>query len=179
MANVNTKAHVLVRDRFQCRYCGQRLYLSQGVKILDWHIPGLELWDRHGKSEPLRTCWATVDHIVPEAEGGMDTLENLVACCVTCNSSKGKGPGAEAMPGATTDGWDGLSGLYVTLADGCKDRLSPEDRKWLAGLQREKVVSQETHLRTGIDAVSRFSPANADELGALLNSVLGGAFERD
>jgi hypothetical protein len=37
MANVNTKAHVLVRDVFQCRYCAKHLYLSQAVKILDQH----------------------------------------------------------------------------------------------------------------------------------------------
>ena len=39
MPNVNTKAHVLVRDGFTCRYCGTRLYLAQAVKILDQHIP--------------------------------------------------------------------------------------------------------------------------------------------
>ena len=67
MANVNTKAHVLVRDGFCCHYCGGPLYLPQAVKVLDWHVPGLDLWDAHGRKEPLRSGWATVDHVVPEA----------------------------------------------------------------------------------------------------------------
>lgn len=40
MPNVNTKAHVLVRDGLVCRYCGSRLYLPQAIKVLDLHNPG-------------------------------------------------------------------------------------------------------------------------------------------
>ena len=29
------------------------------------------------------------DHVVPLAKGGKDVLENMMPCCVTCNSSKG------------------------------------------------------------------------------------------
>jgi 5-methylcytosine-specific restriction endonuclease McrA len=31
----------------------------------------------------------TVDHVLPRSRGGRDTWENLVACCVRCNNSKG------------------------------------------------------------------------------------------
>lgn len=31
----------------------------------------------------------TTDHIVPKSKGGTDTWENLVACCRSCNGSKG------------------------------------------------------------------------------------------
>ena len=31
-----------------------------------------------------------VDHIQPRVLGGTDDLDNLVACCRRCNSSKGK-----------------------------------------------------------------------------------------
>lgn len=31
----------------------------------------------------------TVDHIVPKAHGGDDSLVNLIAACRSCNSSKG------------------------------------------------------------------------------------------
>ena len=30
-----------------------------------------------------------VDHIIPRASGGTHDLDNLVACCKTCNSKKG------------------------------------------------------------------------------------------
>ena len=31
----------------------------------------------------------TVDHVLPRSRGGRDAWENLVACCVRCNNSKG------------------------------------------------------------------------------------------
>lgn len=43
MPNINTKAHVLVHDRFTCRYCGTKLYLAQAIKVLDIHNPGQNL----------------------------------------------------------------------------------------------------------------------------------------
>ncbi|MGI9142010.1 MAG: HNH endonuclease, partial [Fluviibacter sp.] len=30
----------------------------------------------------------TVDHVVPRSKGGTDDLDNLVAACMSCNSSK-------------------------------------------------------------------------------------------
>jgi hypothetical protein len=41
MPNVNTKAHVLVRDGFRCRYCGRALIVAQATKLLDVLVPGL------------------------------------------------------------------------------------------------------------------------------------------
>lgn len=32
---------------------------------------------------------STVDHIHPRSRGGEDSWENLVACCLTCNNTKG------------------------------------------------------------------------------------------
>lgn len=51
---------VLKRDGFMCHYCGRR-------------APEVVLH---------------VDHIVPESEGGEDTLENLVTACEECNLGK-------------------------------------------------------------------------------------------
>lgn len=31
----------------------------------------------------------TIDHIIPKSKGGLDTWDNLVACCNTCNVKKG------------------------------------------------------------------------------------------
>ena len=50
------------RDGCRCQYCG-RTPSEDDIKIV---------------------C----DHITPKIEGGEDTAENLVACCVKCNSSK-------------------------------------------------------------------------------------------
>lgn len=32
---------------------------------------------------------STVDHVMPRSRGGKDSWENLVACCVSCNNTKG------------------------------------------------------------------------------------------
>ena len=32
---------------------------------------------------------STIDHVLPRSRGGMDSWENLVACCLRCNNVKG------------------------------------------------------------------------------------------
>jgi hypothetical protein len=31
----------------------------------------------------------TIDHIVPQSKGGLDSTKNVVCCCKSCNQSKG------------------------------------------------------------------------------------------
>jgi 5-methylcytosine-specific restriction endonuclease McrA len=50
--------YILDRDNHTCRYCGDR---------------------------PERMC---ADHVVPLSRGGSNDEDNLVACCLPCNSSK-------------------------------------------------------------------------------------------
>ena len=38
---------------------------------------------------------STIDHVLPRSRGGRDTWENLVACCLRCNNSKGDHTPAE------------------------------------------------------------------------------------
>ena len=55
-----SRINVYARDGFRCQYCGERK-----------------------DTEDL-----TFDHVVPRAQGGKTTWENVVACCVPCNSGK-------------------------------------------------------------------------------------------
>jgi 5-methylcytosine-specific restriction endonuclease McrA len=65
------RLHIYVRDRFTCQYCGKR----KGADEL------------------------TLDHIMPRAQDGHSTPENLVAACVTCNNRKGnRTPEQARMP---------------------------------------------------------------------------------
>ena len=50
-----TRRNLLVRDNYECQYCGS-------------------------KKSPL-----TMDHVKPKKQGGKDSWENLVAACQTCN----------------------------------------------------------------------------------------------
>ncbi len=56
-----TRRNLFARERNQCMYCGS-------------HFASADL---------------TVDHVIPRAQGGADTWENLVAACRGCNARKG------------------------------------------------------------------------------------------
>lgn len=56
-----SRANVLARDRFACQYCG-------------------------AKSAPRDL---TFDHVVPRAQGGRTSWENIVTACKRCNHLKG------------------------------------------------------------------------------------------
>jgi hypothetical protein len=159
MANENTKAHVLVRDCFTCRYCGARLYLPQAIKVFDMYDPSKgKHWHPSTKLEPLRSSGATVDHIIPEdAPKGYDTFDNLVACCVICNSRKGKGQ-LDLLPPSSDKSWDGGSGLFLTLAPRYKMHLNKVDVKWLKALSWEGITPKdENNIRAQIDRLPFYS----------------------
>jgi len=40
-------------------------------------------------------CRPTIDHVEPKAKGGLTVPSNLVACCLSCNASKGHRPWRE------------------------------------------------------------------------------------
>lgn len=56
-----TRANLLERDGKKCQYCGKPLTLSK----------------------------MTFDHIVPKCKNGLTKWENIVCCCLKCNSLKG------------------------------------------------------------------------------------------
>lgn len=55
-----TRANIYARDRYECQYCGEQF-----------------------QSEDL-----TFDHVIPAAQGGIKTWENIVTACVDCNRRK-------------------------------------------------------------------------------------------
>ncbi len=56
-----TRRNIYARDRNLCQYCGQK-------------FPTSEL---------------SLDHVVPRSRGGRMTWNNMVCCCVACNTRKG------------------------------------------------------------------------------------------
>ena len=52
--------NIILRDRFKCQYCGKKFSASDLTK----------------------------DHVVPRAQGGETTWDNIVACCTECNDKK-------------------------------------------------------------------------------------------
>lgn len=56
-----TKHNVFLRDNYECAYCGVVLNKRN----------------------------ATLDHVIPQSQGGKSTWENSVCACGPCNSAKG------------------------------------------------------------------------------------------
>lgn len=63
-----TRRNLMIRDHFQCQYCGKR----PSQRDLN------------------------VDHVVPRSRGGQDSWENLVVSCRGCNLRKGRRTPVEA-----------------------------------------------------------------------------------
>lgn len=55
-----TKRNLHLRDAYICQYCSIR----------------------------IKEHAATIDHIIPESRGGVDSWENTVTCCKSCNHKK-------------------------------------------------------------------------------------------
>lgn len=60
------RSRIYARDDYRCQYCGCEV-------------------------DPKRN--ASLDHVVPIAEGGSNKQSNLVTSCAKCNNAKGDGKG--------------------------------------------------------------------------------------
>ena len=56
-----SRQNVYLRDNLSCQYCGRK--------------------------QPR--CGLNLDHVVPRAQGGRTSWENVVCCCIPCNIKKG------------------------------------------------------------------------------------------
>jgi hypothetical protein len=57
-----------------------------------------DAWRCHYCGEDIAEETATLDHVTPVSKGGADTEDNLVACCLMCNSIKSGRTYEEAAP---------------------------------------------------------------------------------
>lgn len=55
------RKNLYTRDNHKCQYCGKRFATEE----------------------------LNIDHVIPVCQGGQNTWENLVCCCVSCNTRKG------------------------------------------------------------------------------------------
>jgi hypothetical protein len=90
--NARLRFEVLRRDNHTCRYCGGK-------------APAVEI---------------TVDHVVPQALGGLDEPTNLVAACADCNAGKASiAPDAAVVEDVAEDAmrWRKAMELANAMAD--------------------------------------------------------------
>ena len=61
------------REGGRCYWCGRQVHTHE--RRAPWH--------------PLRPDHATLDHLLPQSKGGLDTLSNVVLACNACNHERG------------------------------------------------------------------------------------------
>jgi hypothetical protein len=124
------------------------------MKYLELELKGSEFhgtvayyhahWTRNG-SPLLDELGAVVDHVEAFSRNGACSEENLCTACSKCNVRKSSAPldqwdrrekrspikGKYGEP----QNWDGLSSLFVVLAQRNRADLTKAEREWLAALQ--------------------------------------------
>ena len=74
----------------RCFYCGCEMVSNTSILGMrspkltpDPRCPGILLVEAY---DPR--IMASVDHVIPRSKGGKNNIENLVPCCLSCNSRK-------------------------------------------------------------------------------------------
>lgn len=70
---------LIARDGRKCKYCECDLIFTDEIENYEERLLKGDRFPNLG----------TLDHVTPRSRGGSNRLENLVLCCLTCNSSKG------------------------------------------------------------------------------------------
>lgn len=133
-------AGIYQRDRYQCRYCGERVILVPVMRLLARLYPVEFPYHQNWKADSTHPAFisrgATLDHVMPIAEGG-DPVDpgNLVTACWGCNRRKGDlivdELGWKLLDPFDPD-WRGLTEYYEPLwvAAG-RPALSEDEQSWM------------------------------------------------
>jgi len=73
----SVRQYVWRRDKFSCAYCS-RHYAD---------LKDIQMQTREGDGKS-RVSLMVIDHMIPLAQGGSNTEDNMVLCCYECNSLK-------------------------------------------------------------------------------------------
>ena len=146
---------IYFRDGWLCHVCRRPVIFHLALKYLQNRVeqhgfdPPPAYWHpnwRRDAAPLLDELGASIDHIVPYADGGAHKPSNFAAICARCNARKSTKDDAsfreELRPwrvcgkhGEPTR-WDGFSSLFVTLARENRNRLTKTEKSWLGALEQ-------------------------------------------
>jgi 5-methylcytosine-specific restriction endonuclease McrA len=141
------------RDGWLCCWCKRPVIFAPVMKYLEREVrktdTGTPLayhhanWSRQG-APLLDLLGAVIDHIEAFSTGGASDIENLATACNKCNGRKGSATldnwGERVMDKpikgkyGEPQRWDGLSTMFVILAQRDPDGLSKSEKDWLKAL---------------------------------------------
>jgi len=155
---------IFQRDGWLCCWCKKPVIFSPVMKYLElelrnsgytgplayYHLHGT----RHG-APLLDELGAVIDHVEAFSTGGSGMEENLCTACCKCNVRKSSAPlnkwnqrekrkpikGKYGEP----QHWDGLSHLFVMLADRNLSALTAGEREWLKVLG---AMTRNSHIQS-------------------------------
>ncbi|MGL3804704.1 HNH endonuclease [Paeniglutamicibacter sp. R2-26] len=119
--NLDKTGPVRLRDGDACRYCG---------RVVTWS----------GDRKSVR--WGSIDHVVPGEEG---TIETMVVCCGSCNSSRKNDPDS----------------VWKTLPAPTEPLIGPATARFLT--EKCGIPTEPTYLRTPTTPVPP-APANGTQV---------------
>jgi len=142
------------RDGWLCCWCKRPVIFGPAMKLLELEArnAGQDAslayyhahWTRDG-APLLDELGAVIDHIEAFSTGGPDSEENLITACNKCNGRKSaasldewsKRPMRKPIKGKHGEPqcWDGLSYLFVALAERNPAMLTAVERDWLIAIK--------------------------------------------
>lgn len=75
----NIRKKKMIAQEGKCYYCNLPMWDNVSVTAQSLQC---------GAKAPLKALRCTAEHLQPRSEGGMNTVENIVAACLYCNSSR-------------------------------------------------------------------------------------------
>jgi 5-methylcytosine-specific restriction endonuclease McrA len=136
---------VFIRDGFIDRYSGDKLLFPGALRILSLNLPDHFPYQSHWKTTETHIAYwyfyPTVDHIIPIARGGSNSLDNLVTTSQLRNSSKShwllEEIGWELKPKGNIEDWDGLMKSTIQYVNQNPEILSDNLlKKWIQAYKK-------------------------------------------
>jgi len=142
------------RDGWLCCWCKKPVIFAPVMKYLEFELRNagnrepLAYYHAHwtrDTSPLLDELGAVIDHVEAFSTGGPCTADNLCTACAKCNGRKSSAPldkwnqrekrspikGKYGEP----QHWDGLTSVFVMLAERNPAKLTAGEREWLRALK--------------------------------------------
>jgi hypothetical protein len=145
-------ARTAMRDGFIDRYTGKRLVFPGALRLLSVLLPEELPYDSswaYDKGHPMFwDLYATLDHVVPIARGGVDAPDNWVLASQRTNSAKAhftlEELGWQLVPPGNLAAWDGLLGWFIDYTDARPElaKAHKHVHTWRSVARRARMANQ-------------------------------------